>query len=231
MPCLCYEPGDYTLTGNGASILENTSLTWFLTTDGLLGTPPDLPDMPNGNLNQMFWKLLQNDGAIVNFIYNAFSRTYGVELANAPAVGVIGSMTGAPAEPGNGAVHTIIYNDYEVTYRYNLEDEVWVEIARAEKVATIAQVRQKKITTALTEGVTEVPFTIPTTDDNDDLFAFNIDDLALLYINNIDDESPVIGVVPGYNVSGGVIRIVLSAAIPAESEYELVAIFRRTIVS
>ena len=230
MPLLCYELGDYTLTGNGASILKHTSLTWFLTTDGLLGTTPQFAEIPNGNLNQMFWKLLQNDGAIVNFIANAFSRTYGAIAEDAPAVGVIGSMPGAPGSPTNGAVHTVIFNDFEVTYRYNSDTPAWVEIARAERAYMAIQLREKKVTVALTAGETEVPFTIPTTDSNGDAFDFSIDDLALCYINNADAESPIIGIVPGYNISGAVMRIVLSAAVPEGSTYELVAIFRRTVI-
>lgn len=221
------------LTGNGANILENTSLTWFLTTDGLLGTTPELPDMPNGNLNQMFWKLLQNDGAIVNFIYNAFARTFAVEDSLAPSVDSIptpmpGYLVGTP---GNGAVHTVIFNDFEVTYRYNETDNLWIEVARTPRYMQVAQIRTKKITVALEEGDAEVPFSIPTADDADEAFAFTMDDLALLYINNADIDSPVIGLVPGYNLSGAVLRVVLSAAIPVDSTYELVAIFRRTVLS
>jgi hypothetical protein len=230
MPCLCYEPGDYTLTGNGAYILENTSLTWFKTTDGILGTTPDLPDMPNGNINQLFWKLLENDGAIVNFIHNAFTRTYGIVNVAAPSAGTLpGTMTGAPGTPTNGAVHSIIFSDYEVTYRYN--GTIWVEVARAASVSQIAQIRTKKIIVALEEGDTEVPFAIPTEDDDENEFAFSMDDLALIYVNNADDSSPIVGVVPGYNLSGATIRVVLSAEIPAGSSYELVAIFRRTTLS
>jgi hypothetical protein len=234
MPCLCYEPGDYTLTGNGASILEHTSLTWFLTSDGLLGTPPDLAGQPNGNLNQMFWKLLQNDGAIVNYIHNSFSRTFGVEVGeNAPA-----APHSSPLLPGapttgviNGAVHTVVFDDFEVTYRYNLEDTEWVEVARADRAATIVQVRTRKMTIPLTAGATEIPFTIPDEDDDEDAFAFTIDDLALCYVNNDDVDSPIVGIIPGYNLSGAVLRIALSAAVPEDSTYELVVIFRRTVIT
>jgi hypothetical protein len=231
MPVLCYELGDYTLTGNGASILEHTSLPWFLTTDGLLGTIPELAEVPNGNFNQMFWKLLQNDGAIVNFIYNSLSRTFGVSNEVAPAEGVIGAMPGAPTTPLHGAVHTVVFTDFEVTYRYDETESEWIEVARADRAATMVQIRQNKTTIPLTEGVTEIPFAIPEEDDNEDEFEFTIDDLALLYINNADVESPVIGLVPGYNISGGIVRVVLSDEIPEDSTYELVAIFRRTIIS
>jgi hypothetical protein len=230
MPCLCYEPGDYTLTGNGVEILENTSLTWFLTTDGLLGTTPELPDMPNGNLNQMFWKLLQNDGAIVNFIANAFSRTFGVVDDVAPAEDVLpGTMTGAPGSPTNGNVHTIFFTNFEVTYRYN--GTIWEEVARTAAVRQVAQIYVRHVTVPLEEGMTEVPFAIPTDDDDSNEFAFEMDDLALLYINNTDVDSPVVGLVPGYNLSGATVRVVLSAEIPVDSTYELIAIFRRTTLS
>jgi hypothetical protein len=89
----------------------------------------------------------------------------------------------------------------------------------------------RSLTIPLTAGIVEVPFTIPVEDNNGAAFAFTMDDLALLYVNNTDIDSPVIGIVPGYNLSGAVVRVVLSAEVPEDSDYEVVAIFRKTVLS
>jgi hypothetical protein len=203
-----------------------------LTTDGLIGTPPTEPEIPNGNLNQLFWKLLQNDCAIANFIQNSLTRTYGVGEGNAPAVDTIPDpLPGAPAEPTSGAVHSVIFSNFEVTYRYNSETPAWEELARIARTEQLVQVYEATVTVDLEEGDTESVFSIPTETDSEVAFAFAMKDLSLIYVNNADVESPIVGVVPGLNIDGPLVRLALSAAIPAESEYQLVAIFRRTVVS
>lgn len=227
MSCNCHEPTEFQCTGPGSEILTNPVLTWLKTTDSLYGTTD--PDVPDGNLNQLFWKLLQNDCSIVHFINNAFSRTFGVFDGPAPEAGTVPNpLPGAPTEPQPGAVHTVIFNDFEVTYQFDTVTGEWVEVARMPRSQQVAEVHQAKVTIALEEGSTEGAFTIPTQDDNSVAFPFTIDDLSIMYINNLDTDAPFVGIVPGVNLSGAVVRVALSSPIPSDSDYELVAVFRHT---
>jgi len=232
MLCDLLDPNDFTCTGPGAVLMPNPSLTWLLTTDGLVGTPPEQPDIPLGNLNQLFWKLLENQCSIADFVQGLFARTYGTAGTVAPAVDVIPDpLAGAPAEPDNSDVHVVVYNDYEVTYRYDAVAPAWVEVARLEKLVQTVSTYEATVTVDLEEGDTESVFSIPTETDALETFAFAMKDLSLIYINNADEEMPFVGLVPGFNITGPVVRIALSAAIPVDSTYQLIAIFRRTTVS
>ncbi len=232
MPCDCLDPDDFVCTGNGADLLPNPSLTWLLTTDGLIGTPPTESAIPNGNINQLFWKLLQNDCSIANFIQNSFIRTYASVSGSSPSEGTVPApLVGAPLEPGSGQLHTVFYNDFEVLYRYSATAEEWEEVNRTVRLLSVTTTYEATVTVPLEEGDTEGTFTIPTETDDGVLFAFEMKDLSLIYVNNMDEAAPIVGVVPGLNVAAPIVRLALSAAIPAESSYELVAVFRRTVVS
>jgi hypothetical protein len=226
MSCQCSDETDYECSGPGASILENTSLTWLKTVDPLLGTTPDRAAFPDGNINDLFWKLLQNDCSIANYVQNLITRTFGVVDGDAPAQGVVPDpLIGAPETPTQGAVHTVVYTDFEVIYYFNPTGDAWEEVGRMEKLYQTLKEWRRTVTIPLEENDTEVAFSIPTTDDNDLAFAFAMADLTLIYVDNADTEMPFVGIVPGFNVSGAVVRVTLSAPLTT-SAYSLVAIFK-----
>ena len=233
MPCDCLDPADYVCTGNGADLLVNTSLTWLLTTDGLIGTPPTEPEIPNGNINQLFWKLLQNDCAIANFIQDSFVRTYGSDAISAPAVDTIPSpLANAPATPVSGQQHIVFYNDFEVLYRYNTTEVAWEEVNRTEKVIQVVTTYEATVSVTLFENDVEAVFPIPTETDDETEFAFELKDLSLLYVELLDILAPFNGPINCFFAeSPSTVRVLLSAPIDSDGNYLLKAIFRRTVVA
>jgi hypothetical protein len=172
-------------------------------------------------------KLLQNTAALANLFVGYLARTFGSTTNAAPATNVLPTvMTNAPSTPANLAMHTIYYSNYEVVYVYDGTGGVWEEQARMLRSSTAFIKHFKKVTVALSDDLDNVAVTFPTTDDEDNEFAFSLDDLKTFYVLNLDEASPVVSVLPGLTVEAeNVLRVVLSSAPVDGSDYQLVLVF------
>lgn len=215
---------NYQASGPGSQFLPRPALQFLQTRDPFLGT--STPGVPDGPFNRELYKLLENDSALANLISGYMNRTFGVSNDMAPSVGTTPDpLSGAATTPADLAIHTVFYSNYEVVYRYNGTDGVWVEQARMQRLYSALEQRYKKVQVALVDGETNISVPIPTVDANGFAFAFTLDDLKTFYIANLDNESPLISVLPGLFNEEGVLRVVASSA-PAEgSNYVLVMVF------
>ena len=211
-------------SGPGTEFLPRPALQFLLTSDPFLGTTT--PGVPDGPFNRELYKLLENDSALANLFMGYLSRTFGVSGTAAPTVGVIPDpLAGAPATPANLAMHTVFYNSHEVVYRYDGTEGEWVEQARMSRTYTALAQNYKKITVALADGETNIAIPIPTTNSLDEAYAFTLDDLKTFYVLNLDEEAPLISVLPGIVNDAGTLRIVASSAPEVGSDYQLVMVF------
>lgn len=211
-------------SGPGTEFLPRPALQFLLTSDPFLGTTT--PGVPDGPFNRELYKLLENDSALANLFMGYLSRTFGVSGVAAPTIGTVPDpMAGAPATPANLAMHTVYYNDYEVVYRYDGTEGEWVEQARMARVYTALAQNYKKITVALEDGETNIAIPIPTTNAQDVAFAFTLDDLKTFYVLNLDEDAPLLSVLPGIVDDAGTLRVVASSAPEVGSNYQLVMVF------
>lgn len=215
---------NYQADGIGTAFLPRPALQFLLTSDPFLGT--STAGVPDGPFNRELYKLLENDSALANALMGYLSKTYGVSSSAAPSTGTVPNpLTGAPSTPANLAIHVVYYTNFEVSYRFNGSTGLWYELARVVRTYNVYQKHTKKITIQLVDGETNISVTLPTTDSTGAAFGFTLDDLKIFYINNLDDASPVLSVLPGLSVSGTVIRV-LSTTAPIEgSNYQLVMVF------
>tara|TARA_R110000868_G_scaffold81743_1_gene231172 strand:- start:29993 stop:30685 length:693 start_codon:yes stop_codon:yes gene_type:complete len=222
----------YTYTGAGADILEFPSLNFILTTDPVLGT--NIPGVPDGPYNQQLWKLLQNDFNLAAFLNNYFVRTYGVSesVAQDAEDPVVLPLPGAPVSPADKVMHMLFTQDAEITYRFNGTSGLWEELGRRDKPYTTVVHYRRKLVLPVVEGDNNLVFEIPTEDDNEVAVAYTIDDLKIIYVNNLDVLSPVIGVIPGLSdEGGGAIRVLLTAAPVEDSDYEVIVLFEKLAIA
>jgi hypothetical protein len=215
---------NYQADGIGTGFLPRPALQFLLTSDPFLGT--SVPGVPDGPFNRELYKLLENDSALANALMGYLAKTHGVSSSAAPSVNTVPNpLTGAPSTPANLAVHVVYYTNFEVSYRFNGASGLWVELARITRTYNVYQKHTKKITVQLVDGETNISVTLPTTDSTGAAFAFTLDDLKIFYINNLDDESPVLSVLPGLSVFGTVIRVLCTTAPIEGSNYQLVMVF------
>lgn len=211
-------------SGPGTSFLPRPALQFLLTSDPFLGTAT--AGVPDGPFNRELYKLLENDSALANLFMGYMSRTYGVSGSAAPTIGVIPApLAGSPVTPADLAIHAVFYTDYEVLYRFNGTGGVWVEQARMARVYSALAQNYKKVTVPLTNGQNNIAVPLPVTNSLGAAFAFTLDDLKSFYISNLDEEAPLISVLPGLFESAGVLRVVASSAPVEGSNYELVMVF------
>jgi len=214
----------YQASGPGTEFLPRPALQFLQTTDPFLGTAT--PGVPDGPFNRELYKLLENDSALANLFMGYLSRTFGVDTGAAPAADAIPDpLIGAPATPANLAMHTVFYTDYEVVYRYDGTEGEWVEQARMGRTYSALAQNYKKITITLADGVADIAIPLPTTNSLGQPFAFTLDDLKTFYVLNLDEESPLISVLPGIIDDAGTLRVVASSAPVEGSNYQLVMIF------
>lgn len=213
-------------TSIGAALLAYPELSYILKTEPALGSSS--ADRAEGPINRELKKLLMNDCALSTFVMNYLSRTYATAGTPAPEVGVIPvPLVGAPAEPIAGVVHTVFYTDQEVAYQRNSENTAWVEIARYARVTTVASVYRKKLEIDIATSEDNIQFEIPTTDNDDNLVPFTMDDIKNFYVSNLVTESPFVGVLLGVNEVGSAVRVMLTSP-PLEGEdYKLIVNFEK----
>lgn len=219
----------YQITGDHAELLENPALKYLLTNDRALGSTND--QVPDGAINRELWKLLQNDGALAALFYKFNEQTYGAQESAAPTAGTVPDpLPGASVTPAAYDMHTVYYNDYQVLYQYDGDAGEWVEKVRRAKVLQVASHHRATVTVAIGTGESDVAIPIPTEDDDETEVAFTIADLKIVYVNNLDEEAPVIGLVTGYQLSGATVRALLTEAAAEDNDYEIVAIFEKLIL-
>ena len=215
---------NYQASGPGTQYLPRPALQFLLTSDPFLGTAT--AGVPDGPFNRELYKLLENDSALANLFAGYLSRTFGVSNSVAPTAGVVPDpLTGAPSTPANLAMHTVFYSNYEVAYRYDGTEGVWVEQARMARLYSALEQHYKKVTIPLADGETNIAIPLPTTDSLGNAYAFTIDDLKTFYVLNLDEEAPFISVLPGIIDDAGTLRVVATSAPVEGSNYQLVMIF------
>ncbi len=214
----------YGATGAGATYLPHPLLTFLTTSDPVLGSTNS--EVPDGPFNRELHKLLKNDSALANLFVNYLVRTYGVNAVPAHEVGLVPSvLAGAPTTPANLAQHAVFYSDFEVLYRYDGDEGEWLEVSRMERVYNTYRRYFRKLTYTLEDNETDIVVSLPTTDSNDTEFEFTLDDLKTFYINNLNEESGIISVLPAIVAGESTFRVVASEAPTNGSDYELVCIF------
>lgn len=219
---------NFQASGPGTAFLPRAALQFLLTTDPFLGT--STAGVPDGPFNRELYKLLENDSALANTIIGYMSRSYGVSASVAPAVNTIPNpLTGAPSTPADLTVHAVFYTNYEVTYRYNGTSGVWVELARAGRIYTALVRHYKKITITLSNNEDNISVTLPTTDSLGANYTFTLDHLKTFYILNLDENAPIVSVLPGIINDAGVLRVVATTAPTTGSNYQLVMIFESIV--
>lgn len=224
------DPASYQCTGPAAALLPYPALKYVLSSEPFLGSTND--SIPEGPINRELHKLLKNNCELASLLRGFLTRTYGASVSNAPAIYVVPTpVVSAPSTPASGNVHEVFYADFNVTYHYNGTLGVWVESSRRPKLLSVIAVHRAKVTTNLTQGVADITFSIPTVSNTGALTAFTLDDLKIVYVNNLDAASPVIGFVPGLVVNNPVIRVVLSSPPAANNNYQLVAVFEKVVIS
>lgn len=227
----CETPETFTCTGAGASILTHTSLRFVQTSDPVLGS--NQVGVPTGPFNAELYKLLQNDCSLAAFVHNYFARTHGTSGVAAPADTVAPvPLAGAPVSPADKVMHVVYYTNAEVTYQFNGISGLWEEKGRTGKVYTAIAFHRAVLTLPVVDADDNVSFTIPVVDDLGNSVAFTIEDVKIIYVNNLDAASPVVGVVPGLTAEGGgAMRVVLTSQPADGSVYEVIVIFEKVIVS
>lgn len=214
----------YQASGPGTGFLPYPALQFLLVSDPFLGTT--VAGVPDGPFNRELHKLLRNDSALANLFVGYLQRTYGATSEDPPAVGVVPSpLTGAPLTPANLAMHTVYYSTHEVVYKYDGDEGVWEEQARMPRVISAFQKHTKKVTIDLEDGVADVVVPLPTTDDELNEFAFSLDDLKTFYVLNLDEEAPLVSVLPGIVAGESILRITLTSAPEVGDNYQLVLVF------
>jgi hypothetical protein len=220
---------NFQASGPGTAFLPRPALQFLLTSDPFLGTAT--AGVPDGPFNRELYKLLENDSALANLMMGYLSRTFGVAATAAPDEEdpVPDPLTGAPATPANLAMHTVFYNDFEVVYRYDGTEGEWVEQARMARLYSALAQNYKKVTVPLVDEATNIAIPIPTTNSLGQPFEFTLDDLRNFYVLNLDEESPLISVLPGIVEDEGTLRVVTSSAPTEGSNYQLVMIFENIV--
>lgn len=221
-------PTDYQATGPGTTKLPYPALTFLTTEDPFLGT--STPGIPDGPFNRELHKLLRNDSALANLFVGYLGRTYGVLAEVAPDEAPQPPQN-APVSPLDFSVHAVYYSNFEVHYTFNATSGLWVEMARIERTFSVFTRHLKTVTVALEDGEDNITVTLPTTDSDDNDFAFTIEHLKTFYILNLDDEAPLISVLPGILASETVLRVVASAPPIEGSNYQLVLVFEHIDIS
>ena len=220
----------YNCTGIGADLLPYAALSFVMTSERALGTTDNA--IPDGAINREFHKLLMNTGALADQFAAFLAASYGTYNSNAPAANSIPDpLPGPPTTPANSAVHFVYWNDYVVTYIYNGTDGEWEEKFRKTKVATVVTRYHRKVTVPLGDGDSDVSIPIPTATDEAAAFEFTKDDLRLVYVDNLDEDAPIIGLVIGFQAGSTVIRAALTTEVPADNDYSVVAIFERLVTA
>lgn len=220
---------NYQASGPGTSFLPRPALRFLEVTDPFLGT--SVAGVPDGPFNRELYKLLENDSAIANLVMGLLTRTFGASASAAPTLGAAsGTPPGAPATPATYAMHTVFFTNFEVLYQYDGTEGEWVERARMARVYTALQQNYKKVTIALVDSEDNISVTLPTTNSLGAAFAFTLDDLKTFYINNLDEDAPLLSVLPGIIDDGAVIRVLASSAPLVGSDYELVMVFENISV-
>jgi hypothetical protein len=217
---------NYQASGPGTGFLPRPALRFLEVTDPFLGT--SVAGVPDGPFNRELYKLLENDSAIANLVMGLLTKTFGASNIAAPSVP--GTPPGAPTTPATYAMHTVFFNNFEVLYQYDGTGGVWVERARMARVYTALQQNYKKVTVPLDDSEDNISVTLPTTNSLGAAYAFTLDDLKTFYINNLDEDAPLLSVLPGIIDDGAVIRVLASSAPLVGSDYELVMIFENISV-
>jgi hypothetical protein len=217
-------------TAAGSALLAHPSLQYILQSEPVIGSHD--ANVASGPINRELKKLLANDCALATLFLSYFSRTASAAGTNAPVVDTIPvPLSGAPASPLAGAVHTVYYLDQEVVYKRDSTNTTWEEIARFARVTTMATIHRKQLEIDIAVSEDNIQFELPTTDDLDALVAFTIDDIKNFYVSNLVPESPFVGVLMGINEVGSAVRVMLTSAPAEEDDYKLIVNFEKIILA
>lgn len=189
---------DYIIQSPGAAIVPYPALQFLLTSDPVLGSTNNT--LPDGPFNRELSKVHLNVGAVANLFAQWFVRTFGVVDENAPTdvTVVFTTRVGAPTTGlVNNQLHTVVFNDYEVLYRYNLVAGKWGELFRMSYYTTrVAQLATVSVVT-LSENATEAVITPP-----DD---YVIENIKQIYFRQDEDTFVSLGVQLCYKTDNTII--------------------------
>ena len=217
------------VTGVGKAILDHVRLNYILRTDPLLGSTSI--DVPDGPYNAQLARLQENVGSVANHFVSYLSNTTAVVSGSAPVVGsVVGTPTGSPTNPTVLSYHRVKFSDFLVTYWYDVNLGIWVELTRSASTGSLVQKVNKTLAVVPADNSDSLSFVLPVLDDLGASIVWTVKDIKSVYLEQLG-ANPVVGLRGSRKVVGSSVTVDFDDTVVVGAHYQLVVNFERVTVS